>query len=190
MKRCPACNRTYEDTLTYCLVDGSILSAPFDPTEPNNDAPATEIMPSGATLSDTQGQAAQTLSPTMPAITQPAPISAEQPSRSEQKPNQILWIIGGIALLALIGVAFLIFRGGSQPQTSNQQLTTNTTNTAKTSTSNMATPDKAKDEAKAHDDKGKLFKLEKRWAEAESEFREAIRLDPSNADYHVSLEYV
>ncbi|MDQ3818828.1 MAG: hypothetical protein M3362_14285, partial [Acidobacteriota bacterium] len=31
MKRCPKCNRTFEDTLTYCLIDGSILSAPFDP---------------------------------------------------------------------------------------------------------------------------------------------------------------
>jgi hypothetical protein len=31
MKSCPTCNRTFEDTLTYCLVDGSILSAPFDP---------------------------------------------------------------------------------------------------------------------------------------------------------------
>lgn len=31
MKSCPACQRTFEDTLTFCLVDGSILSAPFDP---------------------------------------------------------------------------------------------------------------------------------------------------------------
>lgn len=31
MKSCPSCHRTFEDTLTYCLVDGSILSAPFDP---------------------------------------------------------------------------------------------------------------------------------------------------------------
>src|SRR4051812_10222623 len=31
MKSCPTCKRTYEDTLTYCLIDGSILSAPFDP---------------------------------------------------------------------------------------------------------------------------------------------------------------
>ena len=31
MKRCPTCERTFDDTLTFCLVDGSILSAPFDP---------------------------------------------------------------------------------------------------------------------------------------------------------------
>ncbi len=31
MKSCPACQRTYEDTFTFCLVDGSVLSAPNKP---------------------------------------------------------------------------------------------------------------------------------------------------------------
>jgi hypothetical protein len=32
MKSCPTCNRTYpDDVLAFCLVDGSILSAPYDP---------------------------------------------------------------------------------------------------------------------------------------------------------------
>src|SRR5205814_3355817 len=31
MKSCPTCNRTFEDTMSFCLADGSILSAPFDP---------------------------------------------------------------------------------------------------------------------------------------------------------------
>ena len=32
MKRCPECNRTYaDDTITFCLADGALLSAPFDP---------------------------------------------------------------------------------------------------------------------------------------------------------------
>jgi hypothetical protein len=31
MKDCPSCNRTYaDDSLTFCLVDGAILSAPYD----------------------------------------------------------------------------------------------------------------------------------------------------------------
>ena len=33
MKSCPTCNRTFEETLTFCLVDGSILSPPYDPDE-------------------------------------------------------------------------------------------------------------------------------------------------------------
>ena len=32
MKRCPTCDRTYaDDTTTFCLNDGSLLSAPYDP---------------------------------------------------------------------------------------------------------------------------------------------------------------
>lgn len=32
MKRCPTCNRTYEDaTLRYCLNDGSLLTSDYDP---------------------------------------------------------------------------------------------------------------------------------------------------------------
>ena len=32
MKSCPACKRTYfEDTFAFCLEDGSLLSAPYDP---------------------------------------------------------------------------------------------------------------------------------------------------------------
>ncbi|MDT4965511.1 MAG: hypothetical protein QOJ64_248 [Acidobacteriota bacterium] len=52
MKSCPTCNRTFEDTFTFCLVDGSILSAPFDPQAtkqgPNvrdTSPPPTQVMP-------------------------------------------------------------------------------------------------------------------------------------------------
>lgn len=31
MKSCPTCHRTFEDTMSFCLVDGAILSAPFNP---------------------------------------------------------------------------------------------------------------------------------------------------------------
>lgn len=36
MKKCPQCSRTYpDDTLAFCLEDGSLLSASFDPRETN-----------------------------------------------------------------------------------------------------------------------------------------------------------
>src|SRR5438874_4038739 len=39
MKSCPKCNRTYfDETFAFCLADGSLLSAPFDPD-------ATQILP-------------------------------------------------------------------------------------------------------------------------------------------------
>jgi hypothetical protein len=31
MRKCPTCNRTFEDTFTFCLKDGSILDPPYDP---------------------------------------------------------------------------------------------------------------------------------------------------------------
>ena len=55
MKSCPTCNRTYADeTLAFCLVDGSILSAPYDPEATqrippprSTNPPPTETMPRG-----------------------------------------------------------------------------------------------------------------------------------------------
>jgi formylglycine-generating enzyme required for sulfatase activity len=35
MKSCPSCNRTFDDTMSFCLIDGAILSAPFDPRTAN-----------------------------------------------------------------------------------------------------------------------------------------------------------
>ena len=46
MKSCPTCNRTFEDTMTFCLVDGSILSAPFDPNVERREVTASESAPS------------------------------------------------------------------------------------------------------------------------------------------------
>jgi hypothetical protein len=53
MKRCPACGRTYaEDTFSFCLEDGAILSAPYDsertqilPPPHHFNLPPTEILP-------------------------------------------------------------------------------------------------------------------------------------------------
>ena len=40
MKKCPQCHRTYsDDTFSFCLADGTLLSAPYDPN-------ATLIIPS------------------------------------------------------------------------------------------------------------------------------------------------
>ncbi|HYG81549.1 MAG TPA: hypothetical protein VD861_14225 [Pyrinomonadaceae bacterium] len=51
MKSCPTCNRTFEDTFTFCLVDGSILSAPYDSVQTQRSSvrdtapPPTEVYP-------------------------------------------------------------------------------------------------------------------------------------------------
>jgi Flp pilus assembly protein TadD len=192
MKSCPTCNRTFEDALTYCLVDGSILSAPFDSMKPSNDESPTEVMLSGVPLAETEAA----IQPPPPAPTIPAKISQAQEIASirnegaqaaappEQKPL-MLWVVGGIALLALIGVAYMIFQGGSQ--TSNQSLAaTNTTAHGSPS----PPPDQAKEKANSHFNKGMVFKEEKRYAEAETEFQESIRLNPDEPKTHLNLAFV
>src|SRR5438128_8819414 len=52
MKKCPTCNRTYsDDTLRFCLEDGSSLSAAYDPqttqrmpARHGGDSQSTEIL--------------------------------------------------------------------------------------------------------------------------------------------------
>jgi hypothetical protein len=53
MKSCPECNRTFEDTFSFCLIDGTILSAPLRPeadrpdfAKASDDPPPTEVIPS------------------------------------------------------------------------------------------------------------------------------------------------
>lgn len=55
MKRCPACNRTFSDeTLSFCIADGQLLSPSYDspatlplaPARVTDDGAVTEILPS------------------------------------------------------------------------------------------------------------------------------------------------
>ncbi len=54
MKRCPTCDRTYaDDSTTFCLADGSLLSAPYDPEATQRiparltNPPPTEVLTNG-----------------------------------------------------------------------------------------------------------------------------------------------
>lgn len=116
MKSCPTCSRTFEDTFTFCLIDGAILNAPFDPGATNSpkareiSPPPTEVLSGGS----------QGLSPTQPAVpgdSQPtivAPFVQEPqhryapptvaPASSEVRslPDIVRWMFilrGGIAIL-------------------------------------------------------------------------------------------
>jgi hypothetical protein len=91
MKRCPDCKRTYaDDTLTFCLADGALLSAPYDPHDPH-----------------------ETLRFPPPQRTEPSPVGvwpdqmrrpSEPPRRNKLSPVYIgliiltLLIVGGLAI--------------------------------------------------------------------------------------------
>ena len=117
MKSCPTCNRTFEDTLTYCLIDGSILSAPFDPhaTIRIPDVRKTEPSPTEV-LRRTGAPGPAELLPTLeaspfayrPNVSSPPPTVAQQkPLTSLQRTG--LWLR---LVLAIIFAAVLSFGMG------------------------------------------------------------------------------
>lgn len=91
MKSCPTCNRTYpDDTLAFCLMDGSVLSAPYDPEEipvrrkARGSAPRTEVLkqPGPPVDTDPTRRAVDTNSPLPPtvreAVSPPRPLPANE----------------------------------------------------------------------------------------------------------------
>ncbi len=136
MKTCPNCNRTFEDTFTFCLADGSLLNAPFDPQatltipEPRQTVPPpTEVLP--------RSESEELPPESVTTIEQPeAPNSAiaatiESPAihhapwiqtaestlppqlfggieRPVRKSNRLLWAVG-IAAVIIVSVTITLF---------------------------------------------------------------------------------
>lgn len=102
MKRCPKCQRAYEDeTLRFCLEDGSPL---FDARD--SQAPATEIFPARGT---------PTLKSTGPTVPSYQHVSGPSPEVREPRSSNPVLTVGVIAivglLLALVAIAgVFVFR--------------------------------------------------------------------------------
>jgi hypothetical protein len=96
MKRCPKCNRSYDDdTLRFCLEDGSPL---FDARD--SEAPATEILPArGAPTLRSTG-------PTVPSYPSRGELRAERHEARGSNPILTVGVITiAVLLLALVGIA-------------------------------------------------------------------------------------
>jgi biopolymer transport protein ExbD len=76
MKSCPTCKRTFEDTFTFCLADGSLLDAPFDPH-------ATLVIPEPRQTEPPPTEAIQLEEETKPAI--PPTIASPEPQQEPQE---------------------------------------------------------------------------------------------------------
>jgi hypothetical protein len=132
MKSCPACNRTFEDSFTFCLVDGSILSAPFDlqatpraPELSRPEPPPTEVLQieevtkqeippaiAGPRAAQKPPELDSTIAASIP-IVEPQQLSASpiQPARNSTR-SPVLMI--GAGALVIIGLIFFITnRSGS-----------------------------------------------------------------------------
>lgn len=106
MKQCPTCNRSYADeTLTYCLDDGSSLTTPYAPQEtmrisilPTPYLPPTEVLPS----------------------TQP-------PSKQvRQRSNSLLFILAILLALVIGGGVVALIKFGNKEATPSSSSTTPT----------------------------------------------------------------
>jgi len=116
MKRCPKCNRKYEDdTLRFCLEDGTLLSAVKHDAGP----PPTEILPA---------RVQPTLKSSGPTIPSYPNLGDMRPAPSESRQSNPILTVGVISiallLLALVGIAaFFVFRqtdGTESAQTNNR----------------------------------------------------------------------
>jgi hypothetical protein len=117
MKQCSTCHRTYtDDTLVYCLDDGSVLAAAYDPQATQIIAPPrrTDPMPTAVFLPPTQ--------PTH----QPAPYAPVQPQpapRQGVNPAVVYVLVALLALLVGGGVVALLLRPAARDETSSSPST-------------------------------------------------------------------
>lgn len=122
MKSCPTCNRTYpDDNLAFCLMDGAVLSAPYDPAEPQrppatrgSNAPPTEVISPPTRPAETSPPLQSTIRapvpqvPTLPSDTEARPSQAKQ----NRSPGPLRWIILVILLIVWLLGMYVQIGGG------------------------------------------------------------------------------
>ena len=141
MKRCPKCNRKYDDdTLRFCLEDGTSLSAVTRDAEP----PPTEIMPARG-----QPTSKSSAGPTVPSYPNVGDFRSS-PSESRQS-NPVLTagvVAIALLLLALVGIAgYFVLRqsGGTESAQVNRDTGPNVKDGASSPGNSRAKNDPARD---------------------------------------------
>ena len=114
MKRCPKCNRKYEDeTLKFCLEDGTTLAVAMRDPAP----PATEILPRGGPTLKSSAE------PTIPSYPNAGDFRPTQTEPRHTNPVLTAGVIAIVLLLvALVGIAaFFVFKqsGGDDSAKTN-----------------------------------------------------------------------
>jgi TonB family protein len=159
MKSCPTCNRTFSDeTLSFCLVDGAILSAPFDPhatliiPEPRQtEPPPTEVLkleetkqeipPTVASLQPEQKpeELVSTIAFPTPEVELPRPspptvLNTPKQNAKELKRTKVLLGIGVATIFLFVG-AYSLVKNRNQSGIESANTNTAITNATKTTNS-------------------------------------------------------
>jgi hypothetical protein len=146
MKSCPACGRTYADeTLTFCLDDGSTLSATSGhykteriSASRNTEPPPTEVLYRGSEVASSTPP----LDPTIASLQKPIYPENRPPQAQEKRSNKTgLVLVVGVILGAIL--AFVITRtwmGASNNNAVENKNTTDNRTVSNISNLNKATP--------------------------------------------------
>jgi len=117
MKSCPTCNRTYpDDTLAFCLVDGAVLSAPYEPEQTQRipptrvtSPPATEVLRDPKADDQPKPSLQSTIHAPPPPAYSPRPIEAE-PDAPKRSLAPWLILAGAILLVGVLVVAVWVMK--------------------------------------------------------------------------------
>jgi tetratricopeptide (TPR) repeat protein len=201
MKSCPTCNRTFEDTFTFCLADGSLLDAPFDPhatliiPEPRQtEPPPTEVLrpeiPPTIASPEPQQKRQELLSTiAAPASAYESPKIKPLPAHPARKSNRRVRIIMAILVLLIIGAVTLykVINTASRHENNGIQLE-NSFKLAEAEVEYRKAIELEPNVGRYHWRLGWLLEELKRYPEAEAQYREALRLEPSSTTYQDYLK--
>jgi hypothetical protein len=166
MKRCPTCKRKFEDSITYCLDDGSPLV-----TESRPDSDATLVNPStsGRDIATTQyGQLGGKATVSRSVADLPVlPSHAATPAKRKVWP----WVVAGLAILFLLG--FVIAAVIAIPKIVNRPKPAVATESPSSSVPDTRTPSEPSSATGAPTDEkvvlSQLTEIEKQWTVANIE---------------------
>lgn len=144
MRCCPACNRTYADeTLNFCLEDGSLLSASYEPDKTleisaaqNTDSIVTRVSYPNAKPAET----VQSPMPTMASPQLPVNYYEKAPVQTiRERPNNKLWLaVGVLGFIAVVSIAVAVISLSGGNTASNYNAANNTQNVGRTNSNNSS----------------------------------------------------
>jgi len=145
MKSCPACNRTYTDaSLNFCLEDGTpLVSSPPPGLDPNATIRYTGRRETGQPPAEVVRPVAPSYQVNAPVASHGSAFGQQQhshlsvPLQPARKSNALWWILGGVALVALIGVGAVVMIIAIAGMSSNSNTNINRGNTNRLANRNV-----------------------------------------------------